>query len=36
MTDSKIITQLSLFVNTEPGRLANIASIMTACSSIQP
>ena len=28
MTDSKIITQLSIFVNNEPGRLANIASMM--------
>ena len=32
MTDSKIITQLSIFVNNEPGRLANIASIMKECS----
>ncbi len=32
MTDNKIITQLSIFVNNEPGRLANIASIMKECA----
>ena len=27
----KIITQLSIFVNNEPGRLASIASVMKEC-----
>ena len=36
MTDNKIITQLSIFVNNEPGRLANIASIMKECAATTP
>lgn len=31
MTDGNIITQLSIFVNNEPGRLASIASVMKEC-----
>ena len=31
MTDGSIITQLSIFVNNEPGRLANIASVLKEC-----
>ncbi len=29
--DDNIITQLSIFVNNEPGRLANVASILKQC-----
>ena len=29
--DDNIITQLSIFVNNEPGRLANVASILKEC-----
>ena len=32
MADNKIITQLSIFVNNEPGRLAAIAGILKECS----
>lgn len=31
MADDKIITQLSIFVNNEPGRLAAVASILKEC-----
>lgn len=31
MEDDKIITQLSIFVNNEPGRLAYIASVLKEC-----
>ena len=29
--DDNIITQLSIFVNNEPGRLAHIASVLKEC-----
>ena len=32
MADDNIITQLSIFVNNEPGRLAAIAGILKECS----
>ena len=32
MADNNIITQLSIFVNNEPGRLAAIASILKECN----
>lgn len=31
MMDDNIITQLSIFVNNEPGRLANIAAVLREC-----
>ncbi|MBE6519813.1 MAG: amino acid-binding protein [Candidatus Methanomethylophilaceae archaeon] len=31
MADGRIITQLSIFVNNEPGRLAYIASVLKDC-----
>ena len=36
MADGRIITQLSIFVNNEPGRLAYIASVLKDCGINRP